>query len=74
MSAAPYFDNTIDSTGCGNGALVVAGGASIGDSLYVCGRKSEHGCTGGNALNVPNGSVGIGGNLNVCGTALLQDL
>ena len=71
---APFFNitGTTPSTGCDNGALVVAGGVGIGGNLNVCGQVHifntgvSTGCTGG-AL-VIDGGVGIGGNLNVCGT------
>jgi hypothetical protein len=54
-SGAVAFTNTATSTGPGTGALVVAGGASIGGNLYVSGNGGFLG-TGG--MLVPSGVSG----------------
>jgi hypothetical protein len=54
-SGTVTFANTSASTGIGTGALVVAGGASVGGSLYVQGNAFFIG-TG--ALRVPVGTTG----------------
>jgi hypothetical protein len=54
-SGTVTFTNTAASTGVGTGALVVAGGASIGGSIYVQGNGFYLG-TG--AIKVPSGTTG----------------
>lgn len=45
-----HFANSTDSTGCGNGALIVDGGASIGKTLRVCGTGQSTNCTNGSLI------------------------
>jgi hypothetical protein len=54
-SGTVTFTNTATSTGVGTGALVVAGGASIGSTIYVQGNGIFAG-TG--AIKVPSGTTG----------------
>ena len=54
-SGTVTFTNTAASTGVGTGALVVAGGASIGGNIYVQGNGYYFG-TG--AIKVPSGTTG----------------
>ena len=54
-SGTVTFTNTTVSTGVGTGALVVAGGASVGGSIYVQGNGIFAG-TG--AIKVPSGTTG----------------
>ncbi|MFH1052323.1 MAG: hypothetical protein V1779_15490 [bacterium] len=65
--------NTANSTGTGSGALIVAGGAGIGQNLYVGGLTrltNGTGSTGtGTGALVVTGGTGIGQNLYVGGTA-----
>ena len=54
-SGTVTFTNTSVSTGVGTGALVVAGGASIGGTIYV---QSDGIFVGTGAIKVPSGTTG----------------
>ena len=54
-SGTVTFTNTAVSTGVGTGALVVAGGASIGGAIYV---QSDGIFAGTGAIKVPSGTTG----------------
>ena len=54
-SGTVTFTNTSSSTGVGTGALVVAGGASIGGSIYV---QGDGYFLGTGAIRIPTGTTG----------------
>jgi hypothetical protein len=54
-SSTVTFTNTATSTGVGTGALVVAGGASIGGTIYV---QNDGIFVGTGAIKVPSGTTG----------------
>lgn len=54
-SGTVSFTNSTASTGVGTGALVVAGGASIGSAIYVAGNGIF---TGNGAIKLPTGTTG----------------
>ena len=54
-SGTVSFTNTTASTGSGTGALVVAGGASIGGAIYISGNGVF---TGTGAVKLPSGTTG----------------
>ena len=54
-SGTVTFTNTATSTGIGTGALVVAGGASIGGTIYV---QNDGIFAGTSAIKVPSGTTG----------------